>query len=68
MGSFAVPLLSEALNQEPNNPAFHYHLGLVYAQGGEDGKARKSFQTALKLNPQFAGAEHARRVMAALVY
>jgi Flp pilus assembly protein TadD len=41
---------------------------LVYAQAGEDAKARKAFQTALKLNPRFAGAEHARRVMATLIY
>ncbi len=68
MGSFAEPLLSQALGTEPNNPEYHYHLGLVYTQEGEDAKARKSFQTALKLNPQFDGAEHARRVMAGLVY
>jgi Tfp pilus assembly protein PilF len=68
MGSFAVPLLTAALDQEPNNPEYHYHLGLVYAQAGEDAKARKSFQAALKLNPRFADAEHARRVMATLIY
>lgn len=68
MGSFAEPLLSQALDKEPNNSDYHYHLGLVYAQEGEDAKARKSFQTALKLNPKFDGAEHARRVMAGLVY
>jgi putative PEP-CTERM system TPR-repeat lipoprotein len=68
MGSFAVPLLTAALDKEPNKPEYHYHLGLVYAQAGEDAKARKAFQTALKLNPGFAGAEHARRVMATLIY
>ena len=68
MGSFAVPLLAEALDQEPNNPDFHYHLGLVYAQAGEDAKARRSLQAALKLNPQFPGADHARRIMSTLVY
>ena len=68
MGSFAVPLLTAALDKEPNNPEYHYHLGLVYAQAGEDAKARKAFQTALKLNPRFDGAEHARRVMATLIY
>jgi tetratricopeptide (TPR) repeat protein len=68
MGSFAVPLLAEALDQEPNNPEYHYHLGLVYAQAGEDAKARKSLQAALKINPQFSGADHARRIISTLVY
>jgi len=68
MGSFAVPLFEDAILRNGNNPNFHYHLGLVYAQMGEDAKARKALQTALKLNPRFEGAEHARRVIASLVY
>jgi len=68
MGSFAVPLLEDAILKNGKSPSFHYHLGLVYAQDGEDAKARREFEIALKLNPQFEGAEHARRVMATLIY
>jgi Tfp pilus assembly protein PilF len=68
MGSFAVNLLDQAISVEPKNPIFHYHLGLVYAQAGEDSKARRSLETALKLNPSFAGADNARKVISSLIY
>jgi len=32
LGSLAVPLLRLALEKRPDEPAFHYHLGLAYAQ------------------------------------
>jgi tetratricopeptide (TPR) repeat protein len=68
MGAFALPLLEQALQQEPQKATYHYHLGLVHAQAGQDAKARKSLEAALKLDPKFGGAEHARRVIATLVY
>jgi putative PEP-CTERM system TPR-repeat lipoprotein len=68
MGSFAIPLFEAAILKDGDNPNFHYHLGLVYAQMGEDAKSRKELETALKLNPRFEGAEYARRVIATLIY
>lgn len=68
LSTFATTLLEQAIQQEPRNALYHYHLGLVLAQAGEDAKARRSLQAALKLNPLFPDADHARQVMATLVY
>ena len=41
---------------------------LAYARLGEDAKARKALQYALKLAPGFEGATEAKQVLASLVY
>jgi Flp pilus assembly protein TadD len=68
MNGLAIPLLEGALQRQPNNAEYHFHLGLVYAQAGEDAKARKSLQTALTLDPRSKFAGDARRVIAGLIY
>jgi Flp pilus assembly protein TadD len=50
----------------PNRPVPHFHLGLVYAKLGDTANARASLERALKLKPDFAGADEARRVLASL--
>jgi putative PEP-CTERM system TPR-repeat lipoprotein len=68
MNSFSLTLFQQALDGEPRNPVYHYHLGLLYAQLGEDAKARKALHAALSLDPKFTNAAEARRVIAGLVY
>jgi tetratricopeptide (TPR) repeat protein len=61
----AIPLAREALDKEPDNPTYHFRLGQAYADSGKTEDARREMAAALKLNPQFPGADEARRVMSA---
>ena len=52
-GDYHVALddLLEALSYEPQSPEIHYYLGFVYAQLGNQDKARDHAQRALELDP-----------------
>ncbi len=62
----AVPAFERAVGMNPNNPEFHYHLGMALAATGEGSKARTHLQKALALNPTFNGAAEARDLLATL--
>ena len=62
----AVPPLEESVKKEPMNAAYQYHLGLAYAKAGMGDKARVALQKALQINPQFDGADVARKTLADL--
>lgn len=64
--SLAVPPLLRSIDQDPGDPLFHYHLGMVYAATGETSKARASLEKALALDASFPGAAEARRVLSEL--
>jgi putative PEP-CTERM system TPR-repeat lipoprotein len=60
--------LQQSLDLEPNNPVYHYHLGMALARKGDDAKARRTLQRALQLDPKFPEAAQARKTLASLVY
>ncbi len=64
--ALAIPLLRLAAEKEPGNPAFHYRLGLAYSQTEDQAAARTELERALRLKPDFSGAEDARRVLQTL--
>jgi tetratricopeptide (TPR) repeat protein len=64
--TLAVPPLMRAVEKSPNNPSYHYHLGLVYGKTGAVAQSRQSLTRALELKPDFAGADDARRALALL--
>ncbi len=64
----AIQYLGRAVQHGADNPTFHFHLGMAYAQAGEDGRARTSLTKALELDPKFSEAEQARATLARLVY
>jgi Flp pilus assembly protein TadD len=64
--SMAVEPLEQSVKANPANPNYHYHLGLVYLQMEQKGKARASLQQALKLSANFDGAANARKLVAGL--
>jgi tetratricopeptide (TPR) repeat protein len=68
LSTFAVRALTDSVDLDPSNPVHHYHLGLAYAQAGDDAAARRALDQALKLESDFQGAADARRVLATLVY
>jgi Tfp pilus assembly protein PilF len=49
------------VERAPNNPLYHYHLGLAYLQGGDKERGRGELQRALAIQTDFKGAEDARR-------
>ena len=56
----AIPPLTLAVERQPTNPSFQYHLGLAYANAGNKEAARQRLDRALKLKPDFDGADDAR--------
>jgi Flp pilus assembly protein TadD len=64
--SLAIPPLKLAIDKDPNNPVFHYHLGLAYSRTGDSAAARQTLERALKLQGDFAGADDAKKVLQAL--
>jgi tetratricopeptide (TPR) repeat protein len=61
--SLAIPALRLAVEKDPRNPTFHYHLGLAYSQTGDKAAGRKALEEALRLRPDFDGADDARKVL-----
>jgi putative PEP-CTERM system TPR-repeat lipoprotein len=60
------PLL-RAVEKEPKNAAYQYHLGMTYAaKTGENAKAKEHLQKALALDPSFDGAADAKKTLASL--
>jgi tetratricopeptide (TPR) repeat protein len=64
----AIMYLQQSLDIEPNNPAYHYHLGMAFARKGDDAKARRLLERVLKIDPQFPDAPQVRKTLASLVY
>ena len=62
----AIGAFERALAKSPDNPIYHYHLGLAHAKAGSDASARQSLQRALSLKSDFAGADDARAKLRAL--
>ena len=66
LANLAIPPLRRSVEKAPDNAVVHFHLGLAYAKTGDTEKARSSLERALKLQPDFPGAEEARRVLSGL--
>ena len=64
--SLAIPPLRLAVEKDPGNPSFLYHLGQAYAQTGDNASARRSLERALALKPDFDGAQDARKLLKTL--
>jgi tetratricopeptide (TPR) repeat protein len=59
----AIAKYQQALNLTPMQPTIRYHLGLAYAKQGETAKALEEFSNALRIDPNFAEAEDAQRMI-----
>ncbi len=62
----AVKTLENSVGKDPKNVIFQYHLGLAYAKAGQSIKARRALEEALRLKPDFDGADEARKTLASL--
>jgi tetratricopeptide (TPR) repeat protein len=64
--SMAMPLLEDALQKNPRNPVYHYHLGIAYLKNQDEPRAREALERALKLDPNFEGAVDARNALSSM--
>jgi tetratricopeptide (TPR) repeat protein len=62
----AISRFKTCIEREPGASTCHYHLGLAYTKTGEARLARQSLATAVKINPNFEGAQDARRVLSTI--
>ena len=67
-GSYAnaIELLEDAIKKEPNNPSYHYHLGMAYEKLNDAAKAKVHLQRTLQLDPKFAHADDVRKALGEL--
>ncbi len=66
LATLAVPVLREAVEQDPENPSYKAHLGLAYAKTGDRRKAKLALEQALASKADFSGAEEAKKVLESL--
>jgi Flp pilus assembly protein TadD len=60
----AINMFKEAVNKEPDNVLFNFHLGLAYAKSGQAALARQQLNRVVKLQPDFPDAEQLRKAVA----
>lgn len=56
-GQIAADILQRALQIDPQNSKVHHLLGMVYLMWGRTAAARASFESALRLYPEFLEAQ-----------
>jgi tetratricopeptide (TPR) repeat protein len=59
----AVQTLEDVIKAMPNNPVYRHHLGMIYAEQGDNAKAIKSLKQALALDKSFPGAQQANELL-----
>ena len=60
----AIRTFEQSVVKDPDNPIYHYHLGLADPKSGNVGRGRQSLQAALKLRPGYADAQRALKSVA----
>ena len=59
----AIPHLEHSVQKSPNDPTYHFHLGMAYVQTGAWEKARQSLKRAFALKPDFEGSAEAKKAL-----
>jgi tetratricopeptide (TPR) repeat protein len=62
----AIAEFTGSIEKLPDNATIHYHLGLALHKKGDVDRARAALERALALDPGFAEADAARRILEAL--
>ena len=63
LSTLAIAALKQCAAVDPQNASYLYHLGLAYNQNGDKFLARQTLERALKLQPDFSGADEARKLL-----
>ncbi|MDI6640735.1 MAG: tetratricopeptide repeat protein [Elusimicrobiota bacterium] len=60
----AIEEFKKALKFNPNDPEIYYNLGLAYESKGELDEARKMYEKAVEINPNYSLAkEHLSKLI-----
>ena len=59
----AIDTLQRAVNENPKNPTFHYHLGMAYEKANNYPMAKKQLEYTLQISPDYPQAGEIRRVL-----
>jgi Flp pilus assembly protein TadD len=59
----AVSTLQMAIKDSPENPTFHYHLGLAYQKTNDSAHAKEQFERAMELHPAPQQADEIRKAL-----
>ena len=62
----AIDLLEEAVKKVPQNPTYHYHLGLAYLKTNKRAQAKEHLERALQINPKYPHADEIRKAVSEL--
>jgi len=60
----ALSPMLQAIDKQPGNASYQYHLGVAYKSLGQNAKARTALNKALTLDPKFRDSEAARQALA----
>jgi tetratricopeptide (TPR) repeat protein len=61
--SSAISTLQEAVNANPQNAIYHYHLGMAYQKADKYADAKKELKTALQINPNYPQADEIKKIL-----
>jgi len=59
----AIAEFQDSLARDPANPVITHHMGLAQYKNNDKAKAKDYFEKALQLDPNFKGADDARRLL-----
>lgn len=59
----AIAEFQDSLARDPGNAVIHYHMGLAQYKNNDRTKAKDHLEKALELDPNFKGAEEARKLL-----
>jgi len=59
----AIDLLEEAVKKVPQNPTYHYHLGLAYEKTHDRAKTQMHFEKVLQLDPKYGKAPEIKHTL-----
>ncbi len=57
----AIMEYDEAIRLQPDSPTLHYNLAVTFEGMGEEDRARREYETYLKLDPTAADSEATRK-------
>jgi tetratricopeptide (TPR) repeat protein len=60
----AIDTFQQAIKGDPNNPTYHYHLGLAYEKSKQAALARAQLEQTLKIDPKYAQASDIKEQLA----
>jgi tetratricopeptide (TPR) repeat protein len=64
--TLAIPAFRASIEKDPRNPYYHYRLGLAFYRTGARDQAREALAKAVALDPNFQGADDARKKLRVL--